>query len=551
MKKGFTLIELLAVIVILAVIAVIGTPIIIGVIDNAKESSYIDSAHGILDAANKMVMREEMNNNLANNYQIDLTTSTLSYSGKKPSSGTLLIDRLQNVSFTLKYDNYCIEKKFDESEPTIKDKNPCTIDSSEVASSLQYKDRVLNGTDPIISGDLIPVVISNDGTVKKSSVNNNYYSYRDKIWANAVILLDKGITYAVGDTIPESNIESYFVWIPRYRYQLFNTSNTASTGYLSKEQTINIVFENKNTTASTGTTDGSWLTHPAFTSFNSNGMWVGKYETGYKGATTTATAQVDSSDSAKIIIKPSVYSWRNITVNNAYLASYNYNRILDSHMMKNTEWGAVAYLSYSAYGINGSIRINNNSAYLTGYAKTEEPTCGNTNPMSTCNAWGTTSNLTLQYNTEIGYLASTTGNISGVYDMSGGAWEYVMGLLFNVDTPYYGSSGMSSLPAAKYYDKYATASYAGRILGDATGEMGPFGTWNFTGVAYSDGVTPTSGSRTIGSWNKDDAYFITSGGPWFIRGGYCVDGSYAGAFNFTIGTGGVFDNISFRLVLAP
>ena len=29
-----------------------------------------------------------------------------------------------------------------------------------------------------------------------------------------------------------------------------------------------------------------------------------------------------------------------------------YQRELDSHMMKNTEWGAVAYLSHSIYGIN-------------------------------------------------------------------------------------------------------------------------------------------------------------------------------------------------------
>ena len=39
MKKGFTLIELLAVIVILAIIALIATPIILGIINNAKKES--------------------------------------------------------------------------------------------------------------------------------------------------------------------------------------------------------------------------------------------------------------------------------------------------------------------------------------------------------------------------------------------------------------------------------------------------------------------------------------------------------------------------------
>ena len=39
MKKGFTLIELLAVIVILAIIALIATPIILGIINDAKDSA--------------------------------------------------------------------------------------------------------------------------------------------------------------------------------------------------------------------------------------------------------------------------------------------------------------------------------------------------------------------------------------------------------------------------------------------------------------------------------------------------------------------------------
>lgn len=49
-KKGFTLIELLAVIVILAIIAVIATPIITGIIEDAKKNSAADSAYGALNA---------------------------------------------------------------------------------------------------------------------------------------------------------------------------------------------------------------------------------------------------------------------------------------------------------------------------------------------------------------------------------------------------------------------------------------------------------------------------------------------------------------------
>ena len=50
MKKGFTLIELLAVIVILAIIALIAVPVVLNIINDAKESSVLRSAEFYLDA---------------------------------------------------------------------------------------------------------------------------------------------------------------------------------------------------------------------------------------------------------------------------------------------------------------------------------------------------------------------------------------------------------------------------------------------------------------------------------------------------------------------
>ena len=49
-KKGFTLIELLAVIVILAIIALIATPIVLGIIEDARESSKERSAELVVNA---------------------------------------------------------------------------------------------------------------------------------------------------------------------------------------------------------------------------------------------------------------------------------------------------------------------------------------------------------------------------------------------------------------------------------------------------------------------------------------------------------------------
>ena len=443
----------------------------------------------------------------------------------------------------------------------------------------KYNEPLLNGTDPVLSEGLIPVTIENNGVVKKASLGSKWYSYQEKQWANAVILSDSSILYADGETIPESNIESYFVWIPRYKYKIFNDGNyPTQTGTLtnntlpSKAQEIEVVFENKNTSVSNGSTVGSFLTHPAFTSFDTNGMWVGKFETGYKGSTDTASAQKNVNEPGSVQIKPNVNSWRSIQVANAFYTSYDYRRDYNSHMMKNTEWGAVAFLQHSKYGSQVSVRINNNSNYVTGYAATKEPTCGYTATNEECNKYGTDASVTQPYNTSTGYLASTTGNITGVYDMSGGAWEYVMGIMvdkngkpmsgrnskynsgfngtFGCPTCDSDNSGLTSLTTGipfpsdtRYYDTYAYAendeTYNRRILGDATGEMGPFAT-----------ATYGSQNRQIGSWYADEAWFVNRYYPWFRRSGVYTGGVDTGVFVFVFAEGTLGNVDSFRVVLS-
>ena len=421
-----------------------------------------------------------------------------------------------------------------------------------------YKEAILNGTDPVISNNLIPVVISDTGVVTKADTTIAWYSYANKKWANSIILKDESISYQNGEIIPEDNIESYFVWIPRYRYKIFNEGTyTGSTSIGNSTQIIDIIFENKETTPSTGSTVGTYLTHPAFIAFDTNGLWVGKFETGYDGATSTAASQVNNVDTSKIIIKPNVYSWRNITVGNMFKNSYDYQRNLDSHMMKNTEWGAVAYLQHSAYGSKSSVRINNNSSYITGYSATIEPTLGynggtsiNGNRVESTNI-GVDGTYTVNYLNNNSTVSSTTGNYSGIYDMSGGAWEYVMGYTTKATTVG-GASGITSLypnffsdsSYSKYWDKYTSTvntNYNNIIFGDATGEMGPFGSEK----------DPDGSTRYKSSWYKDYAYFADSSYPWFDRGGGWNSGAEAGSFVFGSNTGGTNTNISFRIVLAP
>jgi hypothetical protein len=420
------------------------------------------------------------------------------------------------------------------------------IDDLYKLSSNTENNLCLNVAEPNLGNELVPVTIADDGTVTMVDSNSSdWYDYCDRVWANAVILIDEpSITYVVGDTILEDDIQSYFVWIPKYKYKLWNVDSTTTDiiGY----RTIDIVFDTEDTTDIEGVCcktpmvsgesgncdDGEYMTHPAFISLGVDGFWVGKFETGYNGATKTSEAQVDTIDISKIIIKPNVYSWRSIKVYNMFMNGYNYKTNLNSHMMKNTEWGAVAYLSHSECGINTEINLNNNSDYITGYSST---VVQHDYPGTS----GTTSSVTTTYNKIIGYKASTTGNISGIYDMSGGSWEYVASYLSgNVGNS--GFEDISNEAYIKYLDVYTKAGYTGRILGDATGEMAPFSSY----------TSESGSSYTSNQWYNDYSNFISSSRPWFGRGGR-YNGIIAGQFYFHSADAAGSNRDSFRIVLSP
>ena len=411
-----------------------------------------------------------------------------------------------------------------------------------------YKDYVLNGADPIISGDLIPVIITNTGTVLKASLYTEWYNYANKNWANAIILKDKNASYKDGEEIPFDNIESYFVWIPKYSYKIFNLGNyTSATAVDSKPsesaaQEIEIKFGTSNTKdeidgecrtpmlsgESGNCIVGDYMTHPAFISMDTTGLWVAKFET---------TGTTDA-----ISVLPNQTSLRNINVKTMFELSYNYNRSLDSHMMKNTEWGAVAYLSNSKYGINDEVRINNSATYTTGCAATV-PALNYVGKSQTDHTEGYYNGCENAYNTTIGVLASTTGNISGIYDMSGGAWEYMA----SYSNDNYSDSGFDvgsvDIYDNKYFDVYPADSelttYNKRILGDATGELGPFYFY-----LDSDGY-----ERFHSTWYSDGAFFLENINSWTGRGGDRYLGVTSGIFQFERRTGSAEDYLSFRLVL--
>ena len=287
-----------------------------------------------------------------------------------------------------------------------------------------------------------------------SSITYNWYDYSEnsKMWANSITVKKEELYKYKGNDKLGVNIEmddvlTMQVWIPRFKYTVWNYNADGLGNNEKKHFSIEIGFE-KNTTSSgtitcepniqgskgDGTSETCFsggtkctdtricsgstytYTHPAFTFGNNEltGFWVGKFE---------LTGTIN-----QITTKPNLKSLRNQQVGafDYYLTGlndnsdniYGFTSSDDIHMIKNMEWGAVAYLSHSKYGINEKISFNSNNGYLTG--------CGPQSSGST--SWGSTCN---GYDTMLGKSASTTGNIYGVYDMSGGSWEYVMGNMVN------------------------------------------------------------------------------------------------------------------------
>lgn len=333
------------------------------------------------------------------------------------------------------------------------------------------------------------------------------YSSTEKRWANA-----------------KTKDGSYWVWIPRYKYLLD-----------SENQTSYIKFVNGVAESTTdGTNSSNYKNCPCFengtsSNFSSGewdkeltGIWVSKYDASREDATYSSAG---SSNNIKVV--PSVISFRNVshsnmfnycremeksimtegyrpsgTLNNGVYANDKNN--IDTHLMKNSEWGAIAYLSWSKYGTNAtSIQLNDTSTYITG---------GDTN----------INNVYYENN-----FQSNTQNLYGIYDLVGCSNEVVTA---GTDITEFNSENKST----KYATKYPVDFVDDNILGDATKE-----------VFVRDWL----------AWNSNNfKYYISEVGneSVFVRGGG-KDSSYQGLFYLHVTSNlvsnAIHTNIGFRPVL--
>ncbi len=217
---------------------------------------------------------------------------------------------------------------------------------------------------------------------------------------------------------------------------------------------------------------------------------------------------------------------------------YGINNSSDPHLMKNSEWGAVAYLSHSKYGRNGTeISINDNKEFSNDSPSDE----------SKRTVWATTGGGNYKSNT----TQSSTGYIYGIYDLSGGVWERVAGYVNNTNIATYGAS-MQVGNSTKYVTLYVKGESDNRIPNYVANK-------DF----YGDAVAETSKideSRTetdnasiyynySTSWFHDYSIFPLNDRLFFTRGGNYLNEYDAGSFTFNGSAGDLYDYYGFRAVL--
>lgn len=448
-----------------------------------------------------------------------------------------------------------------------------TTDNVEMGEN--YIDVNFKGNAPKLSEGMIPVIY--DDTKKKwiitEETDPDWFDYTQKVWAN--VMLSDG-TYnknnkKVGYEVNDDELGSMFTWIPRYAYSITQfkvakdgegaTQNIFDVSYLigitdSDQNNTQYNTDYNIDTVSTGSPTPK-IVHPAFT-FGGNkltGFWVAKFEASM--AEENKNTNDDNNVTTKTIkILPNADSWRYINIGNSFLNCLNMknNNIYglssnaDTHLMKNIEWGAVAYLAGSQYGITPTTNSNVETYTENSTTKYHAYTAGN------------------DYKANVSQ--STTGNETGIYDLNGGNWERVAAYWDNGNdilsehgtTTVFPSNSLNSA-YTKYWDKYGVSeneitqmnnglwsknasansirkeitddryNLMKNIKGDAMYEItnvysyyGKDSSNKYTWIEISTGMSQ--------NYNSDFARIGNTSLPFLGRGGYWVNNDSAGVFAF-------------------
>ncbi len=469
------------------------------------------------------------------------------------------------------------------------------------------------------------------GEVKDSSVDeSDWYDYNSKKWANS-----------------QTEDGSMWVWIPRYAYkvkdnQTFDIKFLIGTtdNYYDENGNIQTAKRCKSEEEQVDTTVG-YTVHPAFTDETAihyrnggwdkelTGIWVAKFEAGYASGNNSAPVKAssvsytqsnawvraieagtsgDSAQSARnwldgiygnsvTMIKyptfqPLTYSMNYINHNDAYNIAkaiteegniYGLTEATDSHLMKNSEWGACIYLSQSQYGLDKQeVRINNISLNSGGAKRTN--TAGKSGVDSVYAVTGcttTTDNIDMvtktmeningtvgntpnsgvyTWNQLNGCKASSCGTIYGIYDLSGGTWERIAAYVANgnkmlkesgTNMTYNGNALRTA--STKYTTVYPfDSSTDNTSIGETTENLKIAGTNNYKKniLIYGDAIRETSTEGNLNTaWYNNNSNYPALHYPFVFRGGGFWNAQDAGLFAFARRTGASAYYDGFRAVL--
>ena len=425
--------------------------------------------------------------------------------------------------FNITSNKYIIEEnKFYIISLTMSDKdinlyiNGSSVLNYSMAINTNYNILTIGGIGNVLVSDLY---VYNDILTSKE-VNNNY---RD----NLILITDNLVSgynnfypmttdnyyksSPLGTTIKDSDINEFYVWIPRFKYRLWNVTGEPNiSSYDAYTKGIDISFEKnkesggsiyckdnicysdeERTISLTQNDNDKYYTPSSFTNNEELlGFWVGKYEVSNGCKDNCLT------NSSDLTILPNQESWRNNNLSNYYEAIKGKGN--SYHIIKNSEWGTISYLSHSKYGICSNMKcteITSNNTYISGKEGKD----------------------------------STTGNIYGVFDMAGSASEFVMANYTSTNSLALNNSNFKynvTIPSTDY-DLYSGTNF---ILGDATKE-----------------ILLTQSST--GSWDNNYSIFIDKVNNWFIRGGMAGNEVGNGIFYYNATNDSPSEYITTRVVV--
>ena len=324
---------------------------------------------------------------------------------------------------------------------------------------------------------------------------------------------------------------SMWVWIPRYAYKITEGYHSNQAGKIEiafldidnnflNGETGEIKTKSEEITY-TNNVQNEWLVHPAFIDDSTSGyshggwtteltgMWVGKFE---------ATGNYSSdTNTGNLSVKPGIQSLGKMTINQQYLLAKNSKFgetvELNSHMAKNSEYGAILYLTYSKYGTNQK-ELEANSRNITGGSEKKS--------------------IIWKNNTK----QSSTYNANGVYDINGLCWERV--------ASYYLASDVTIL---EEYGGTESGSLYGS--GDEAKNNTEYKTlYKSNDYTNSKGDSLYETSNDVRTWFNGGTGKPNDAKPFFVRS--CTE-NYANnsmfVFGNTKGEIGTYNNSSFRPVL--